>query len=81
MRVLESISDANNFLANNEKPVTRMLELLKTNFGRKGPKGNVKGNFSLEIGRGNNFRSGGSSGYGGGYGGGYGKKKYNSDDL
>jgi hypothetical protein len=81
MRVLESISDANNFLANNEKPVTRMLELLKTNFDRKGPKGNVKGNFSLEIGRGNNFRSGGSSGYGGGYGGGYGKKKYTMHSM
>lgn len=60
MRVLDSISDANNFLANNEKPVTRMLELLKTNFDVKGPKGNIKGgDFSLAIGRGNNFRSGG----------------------
>lgn len=60
LRVLDSISDANNFLANNEKPVTRMLELLKTNFDIKGPKGNIKGgDFSLAIGRGNKFRSGG----------------------
>ncbi len=62
MRVLDSISDANNFLANNEKPVVRMLELLKTNFDMKGPKGHTKGgDFSLAIGRGNNFRSGGNA--------------------
>ena len=65
-RVLDSISDANNFLANNEQPVTRMLELLKTNFDNAGPKGNVKGgDFSLAIGRGNNFRSGGNFFHGG----------------
>lgn len=66
IRVLDSISDANNFLANNEQPVTRMLELLKTNFDIKGSKGNVKGgDFSLAIGRGNNFRSGGNFFHGG----------------
>ena len=60
MRVLESISDANNFLQMNERPVTRMLELLKTNFDSSGSKGSSnKNQFSLQIGKGGNFRFGG----------------------
>jgi hypothetical protein len=33
-RVLDSMSDSHNFLANNEKPIRRIIELLKKNFSR-----------------------------------------------
>ena len=56
-RVLESVSDANNFLASNMKPVVRILELLRENFNARGSIGD--GKHSLEIGRGGNARMGG----------------------
>ena len=67
----------------NERPVTRMMELLKTNFDSSGSKGsNSKNQFSLAIGKGGNFRSGGGGGYGGGGSGyGYGQKKYSMQSM
>ena len=56
-RVLESVSDANNFLASNMKPVVRILELLRENFDARGSVGD--GKHSLEIGRGGHARMGG----------------------
>ena len=73
-RVLDSWSDSNNYLANNEKPVVRIIEYLKHNFKPRDP-----GSHSLQIGRGGVARHGPMSSYRGGFG--FGPSKYSASSF
>lgn len=54
-RVLQSVADSNNFLQHNAVPVTQMLETLKLRFDPHWPDNH---RYSLQIGRGGDFRGG-----------------------